>query len=183
VPHPGPGDCYNTRMGLVVDLGLSRYYDHASEDWPKAVIALVEAGFTTLLRDVITASSDLVGAKVFEARRVGAVIESRWLTPTEAKPLLDELTQLYKNVTSYAAFSWDELEELGVEGIQDLAVLGDGTIPSPYGKLVLPGHKERTRVMDLNRANRLWDDWNDSANTVCHLMAFALRHRMAVHSA
>jgi hypothetical protein len=170
-------------MGLVINIGLERFYRHDDENWPKAITALVEAGFTTLLRDAITPGSDLVGARVFEAKRVGKRVESSWLAPADAAPLLAELRSTYKAVGCSSSFAWHELEALGVHDIQDLAVLGDGAIPSPYGTIVLPGQEDRVRVMDLERANKAWDDWDENSNAVCHLMDFALRHRMIIHSA
>lgn len=171
-------------MGLVIDLGLPRFYMHDDENWPKAITALVAAGFTTHLRDVIAPDTDLIGARVFEAKRIGETVESRWLTSAEAEPIIAELRELYDAGGSSPSFSWQELDELGVIDIQRLAVpVGDGKIPYPYGEIVLPGCDGRSsRVMDLHRANRAWDDWDENSNAVIHLMEFALRHHMLIHS-
>lgn len=173
-------------MGLVIDLGLSRFYKPDDAQWPAALNAVVASGMTAVVRDV-------VGARVYEARRVGREVEGRWLPADEAKPIFDELAEL-QEVGASASFSWNELEELGVEP-QTLELVFDER-PSPlstmdtirntqrlggYEIISLPGSLE-VKVGDLRKSADQWDDWDDMSNLVCAIQRIAIRHRMIVHN-
>lgn len=183
-------------MGLVIDLGLCRFYEPGDERWPKALEAIVASGMTTLVRDVIPAIVE-AGRKsplrVYEAKRVGDCVVGGWLPADEAKPLLDEFAEI-QEAGGYASYSWDELGELGVE-LQTLEVLFDDR-PLPLSSMdelrnlqrrlgcetiTLPGCSE-VKVVDLDKWTEQWDDWDDMANLVCAIHGMATRHRLIVHN-
>lgn len=186
-------------MGLVIDLGLQRFYEPNDERWTKALDAIVEMGITSVVRDVIgpgrSEAADWLSARVYEAKRIGRDVKGRWLSATEAKPLLDELATEIEQAGGYASYSWDELEELGVE-LQTLELVLDEREPPlsetdelrnlarrlGHETITLPGYSE-VRVGDLIKSNRQWDDWDDMSNTVCAIHSVAIRHRMIVHNA
>ena len=160
-------------MGLVVDIGLERFYDADEAMWHEAAVrSLVEEGFTTLARDWI-------GEDVFEVRSTPRGVAKRWLPAAERALIAADRDAIG---APSAEFSWDELDRLHCDFIRDLAFERDGANTSPT--IVLPGSFSLT-VIDLKESLQM--NWRGrrhrQAKIAAKLHAYAARHRLVVHSA
>lgn len=165
-------------MTLVVDLGLERY-NLQPRDLTAALTSLVKDGHTTLVREVLDLTPD--GGRVFEARRDGDEVTARWLEPAEAAPILDAVRQTYAKHSTYASFSWDELERIGAYDIQSLALTLDGAVKPR--SITLRGDSDAVRVADLERSAANWSARTQQARIAAAFHVLARKHRLIVHSA
>lgn len=171
-------------MGLCIDLGLSRFYSHDDDNWPKALEALVEAKLTKLVRDVIVGPKPKRGKapmRVYEAKRVGKKVIGRWLDAVEAKPLLVEWNAVEKAGGS-ANWSWDDFESLHIDA-QELELVYDKKRMLAPDLVTFPGISSQLKCDDLAHTTRQWQDWDHEAAIVCMMHDIATRHRLVVHAA
>jgi hypothetical protein len=166
-------------MGLCIDLGLSRFYSHDDDNWPKALEALVESKLTDLVRDVIVGPKPKRGKapmRVYEAKRVRGNVVGRWLDAAEAKPLLAEWNEVAESGSS-ANWSWDDFESLSVD-CQELELVYDKKRFLPPDLVTLPGITEQVKCDDLAHTTLQWEDWDDEARIVCVMHDIATRPRL-----
>ncbi|MEM6291642.1 MAG: hypothetical protein AAGA54_10265 [Myxococcota bacterium] len=171
-------------MGLVVDLGLERFfYGKPPEDRVNVLEALIETGYCTMVREVATENGRVVspGTPVFEARRTGQSIVTRTLDAAEAKPILDEVREVFADTGSYASFSWDQLEELGGHDVHNLAIDFDGGDEWAQFDLRIAG--ERQRVISLDRSQLNFTRGAPLCEAAWAFHWLARRHRLVVHCA
>lgn len=169
-------------MGLTVNIGLRRYFDGREEAQHCAALrALVEGGITKQVRDVFPAAGQ-TPRRIHEVRRLRGAIQAKWLPADEAAPILAEIDGLS---STYAAFAWHQLEALGVDFIQDLAVKCDGEITRPWAGVSFPGITRPVRVIDLSDSLRYnWQGMqHPEAKLAAKMHRVARKHRMVVHSA
>ena len=159
---------YTHTMGMVIDLGLSRFHDE-----PEQIIAILERlvsyGYTGSVREII-------GDRVVEVNVSG----TRWLTSDEVAPILRDVKACFDRLgTDYDSYSWDELDEIGAFDVQDLALPLDGPKPPPGLDRVHLGPNLELRLIDLETSIKNWPD--DSIAWALHDLA--ILHRLIVHSA
>lgn len=162
-------------MGLCVDLGLGRFYYDDEPGRLLAIEMLVRERFVPLLREVFA------DGRVFEARRVEERVESRWLSASECTPILADVEDLIGRPSADASFSWDQLEELGLGPIQDLALEIEDAAPRV---VTLPKHDTPVKIMPVSDSLMSWPDVDDAAvGAVLSMHWLASEHHLIVHSA
>jgi hypothetical protein len=171
-------------MTLVVNLGLERFFYGEPDALPLAVASLVEAGYTTLVREIIFAQGrSLEGAKILEVSRQDGEARSRFLSEDEAKPILADIKKVFDKHDTYASFSWDQLDRMPAYDIQPLALTLDGPEKPPDGRIKLPGVSDSMRVRDLTSSIKNWSARHPQARAATALHKLAQKHRLIVHSA
>lgn len=144
-------------MTMVVSLGLSRFYNSNPEGQRAAVRALVEAGTTPLLRE-------LLGI----------------LPPKEAEPIFTALRRTYKKTGRYASFSWDQTDTLG---IWDAATLALALDPPSRRRVTLPDITEELSVIDLTRSAQNYTRRHPQCTAARAIHRLAQDLSMVVHTA
>jgi hypothetical protein len=171
-------------MGLVVDLGLERFYYSDPDTRPIAVASLVERRYTTLVHEIVGEGEDPLRAKVLVAyRRADQVVTWRWLDASERKPILADLAKVHAKHGSYASFSWAELEQIGACDVQPLALVLDGPEKPPNEGVDLPGVTTLLRVVSLERSLHNWGARHPQARAASALHKLAQKHRLIIHCA
>jgi hypothetical protein len=153
-------------MGMVIHLGLSRFHQE-----PEQRIAMLQSlvGYSRSLLEVI-------GDRVIE---VGPN-STRWLPKDEAMDIMEILASSYERFgTTYDAYSWDQLEDIGAFNVQDIALPLDGPKRPPGLDRVRIGNDTEVRLIDLKDSIGNWPE--DSVAFGLHEIAMELR--MVVHSA
>lgn len=164
-------------MGLCVDLGLERFYYGDEPGRLEAIERLVRDGFAPILREVFA------DGRVFEARRHEDRVESRWLSASERAPLLADIERLIGRPSAYASFSWEQLEELGVGPIQDLAFEIADSAPRA---VTLPKHDGPSKIMHVTDSLMSWPEGSPDADDTALVLSMhwlASEHHLIVHSA
>ena len=163
-------------MGLCINLGLERFYYGDEPGRLEAIERLVRDGFAPILREVF------VDGRVFEARRHEDRVESRWLSVSERAPVLADIERRIGRPSAYASFSWDQLEELGVGPIQDLAFEIADSAPRA---VTLPKHDGPSKIMHVTDSLMSWPEAPDADDTalVLSMHWLASEHHLIVHSA
>ena len=162
-------------MGLCIDLGLERFYYGDEAGCIEAVEMLVRAGFTPVLREVFE------DGRVFEARRVNDGVESGWLSTSESAPILADIESSIGRPTAGASFSWEQLGDLNVGPIQDLAFEVEEAAPR---EVELPKCEQAVKIMHVSDSVMSWPDVDDAAvGCVLSIHWLASTHHLIVHSA
>jgi len=170
-------------MTLVVSLGLYNFFYDQPDKLPAAVASLVEAGYTTLVREIVSSSRELGSARVLEVNRQKRSVKSRWLDAAEAKPILADVGKVYAKHDTFVSFSWDRLDAIGAYEVHPLALTLDGpTAPPPEG-IELPGVSERLHTADLKASLRNWGARDPQARGATAFHKLAQKHRLIVHRA
>ncbi|MEJ7602003.1 MAG: hypothetical protein WKG01_29170, partial [Kofleriaceae bacterium] len=145
-------------MGIVVNLGLSRFCDSEPNRCVAILEALVKGGYSKRLREVVCDES-LPAVRRFRTARIVEVTmkATTWLTDAHADPIRSALSVALKK-HSDDSYSWDELECLGAQDIQDLAFHLDGpTKPLSFAKTKLTIYDDvSVSVTDLAKSQRNW---------------------------
>ena len=160
---------------LVVDLGLRGCEPLIAFEILKA---LVTAGHTTLVRDVI-------GNQVVEIEHHELEVaidnpppyraRSRWLSETEAAPILADVAKVRSQVAEFARH-----ELAGFWDVFDLAAVLDGPEPSDGGVQV---SSRRYSIVDLDKASQKWRGAKGAIGLATKLHAIAKKHRLVVYRA
>ena len=128
------------------------------------------------MREVLTNSEER--PRVVEVRRGEAGVVRRFLSPDEARELLDALAATHEKYGSYAHFAWSELEEVGADDVQDLAVPSEDR--SRRTVTLIDGVD--VGVVSLQRSLRNWqNDDTDSCIAAEMFHHLAVAHRLVVH--
>ena len=171
-------------MTLVVSIGLERfYYDQHQKEREKAVLALVDSGYTNYLCEVFAEGGreTLASASIFRVQKTNAGIEHDWLTDTEAKPIIADIQKVYNTYDTYASFSWKQLDDFDADYIHDLALVLD--VPEQTYRVTLPGIESQHSLISLRRSLLNWQGRNRQAQTAIAFHKLAQKHRLVVHSA
>ena len=166
----------------MVDLGLERFVSGPDDDSKRVAILerLVKAGYTTLVREVF-ADSRLPASKRYAEARVLEVAPgaTRWLGAAAAKPILKAAGSALRR-TGYDSYSWDELERMGADNIQDLALTLDGeTKVLSFSPRVELAPELKLKLIDLSLSIKNWP----ASSNAHKLHTLATKHRLIVHSA
>lgn len=164
-------------MTMVVSLGLSRFYYSDPKGQRAAARALVESGTTNLLRELL---GELDDPTLLEVRRGPEGVEERIVAPEEAEPIFTALRRTYAKSGSYASFSWDQTEKLG---IWDAAALAMSLDPPDRRRVSLPGVREELSVIDLARSARNYTRRHPQCTAARALHRLAQELSMVVHTA
>ena len=158
---------------LVVTLGLGRLRPDASPEEIEAIlVAMVAAGHTTQVREVI----DLDEARVLE---VAAGPVTRWLDDAQAAPVVAAVSQHYRTHGIQIVVTADELRRVGIADVPELALVLDGAdaVASPTFALAPDAVM---RLVDIDAALRTWTDKSKIVRRVASLLAIAKQHRLIV---
>lgn len=166
-------------MTMVVSLGLSRFYYSDPKGLRAAARTLVESGATPLHRELL-GELDAKDCAVLEVRRGPEGVEERILPPKEAERIFAALRRTYAKSGSYASFSWDQTEKLG---IWDAAALALALDPPDRRRVTLPGVREELSVIDLARSARNYTRRHPQCTTARALHRLAQDLSMVVHTA
>lgn len=166
-------------MTMVVSLGLSRFYNSNPEGQRAAVRALVEAGTTPLLRELL-GELDAEDCALLEVRRGAEGVEERILPPKEAEPIFTALRRTYKKTGRYASFSWDQTDTLG---IWDAATLALALDPPSRRRVTLPDITEELSVIDLTRSAQNYTRRHPQCTAARAIHRLAQDLSMVVHTA
>lgn len=169
-------------MTMVIRFGLERFF-HGQDDETRvqALQALVELGFTSLLREVFGTSPLLEGGRVLEVRRNGDAVVCQWLNEKEAAPILKELRAVFANHDTFVSFSWDETNGFNIE-MPELALRRDGEVALDKD-WAIPGLQLRPH--DIADFSRCWlgSGQHPQLRAAKAFLKLAEKHRLLLHSA
>jgi hypothetical protein len=168
-------------MGIVVDLGLSRYCYSEPERRIAILESLVKGGYSKRLRDVVYEENTPAARRFQDARIVDVSPKATtWLSDAKAAPIRSALTAALKKRCD-DSYSWDELERLGAHNVQQLAFHLDGPNKPPrFGKTVVTIYDDvSASIIDLAASQRNWRE----RSVAYKLHELARAHRLIVHCA
>lgn len=169
-------------MTMVICFGLERFfYDQDDESRVQALQALVELGFTCLLREVFGTSPLLEEGRVLEVRRDRDAVICQWLNDKEAAPILKELRAVFAKHDTFVSFSWDETDEFNIE-MPELALRRDGKVALDKD-WTIPGLK--LRPDNIGDFSRCWlgSGQHPQLRAAKAFLRLAEKHRLLLHSA